>query len=107
MTRRKVVKRKGEQPPRTNESHGENVRLPLDQGTGDGEDTLKLLWRDLMSDVGGLILNRIVCNFGRLRELTKTLTATGRTPGQGKSARRAGPMMERPCGALTLAAHRR
>ena len=57
MTRRKVVKRKGEQPPRTNESHGENVRLPLDEGAGDGEDTLKLLWRDLMSDVGGLILN--------------------------------------------------
>ena len=30
--------------------------MPLDEVAGDGEDALKLLWRDLMSDVGGLIL---------------------------------------------------
>ena len=46
-----------EEPPRTNEAHGENGRLSQEAVAGDGEDALKLLWRDLMSDVGGLILS--------------------------------------------------
>ena len=56
MSRRKVVKRKGEGSPRADETHGENDQLPPDAVAGDGEDPLKLMWRDLMSDIGGLIL---------------------------------------------------
>ena len=44
----------------------------------------------------------MVCNIGRVRQLAKpSQSRTGRRA-KGKSARKAGPMMERPCGGLTL-----
>ena len=57
MSRRKVVKARGKEPSRTSEADAENGWLPPDEVAGKGEDSLKLLWRDLMSDVGGLILS--------------------------------------------------
>ena len=57
MSRRKVVKRKGERLPGSNEVDEATDGLPQELVAEGGQDALKLLWRDLMADVGGLILN--------------------------------------------------
>lgn len=68
MSRKKVVKRNGQQTPSTQEPHGENGRVPLGEASGDYEEAVKRQWRDLMSDVGGLILTAFDADPHRFEE---------------------------------------
>ena len=56
MSRRKVVQGKSGPPPASEPVVAGNGQS-LDDGSGDGADSLKLFWRDLMADLGRVVLS--------------------------------------------------
>ena len=56
MSRRKVVQGKSGPPPASQPVVAGNGQSP-DDGSGDEADSLKLLWRDLMADLGRVVLS--------------------------------------------------
>ena len=57
MNRRKVVKQRVEGPLVAKVFADENGGLPQDGAAGEGEDALKRLWHDLMSDLSRVLLS--------------------------------------------------